>query len=75
MQVCLLTGKLRSTPNGTPLIRRHFPAKNQLTKANQAKTKLENLARDLTKVILLLCFALMYKTNFALNLNNRTVRN
>ena len=75
MQVCLLTGKLRSTPNGTPLIRRHFPAKNQLTKANQAKTKLENLARDLTKVILLLYFVLMYKTNFALNLNNRTVRN
>ena len=75
MQVCLLTGKLRSTPNGTPLIRRHFPAKNQLTKANQAKTKLENLARDLTKVIRSLCFLLMYKTNFALNLNNRTVRN
>ena len=75
MQVCLLTGKLRSTPNGTPLIRRHFPAKNQLTKANQAKTKLENLARDLTKVILSLYFVLVYKTNFALNLNIRTVRN
>ena len=75
MQVCLLTGKLRSTPNGTPLIRRHFPAKNQLTKANQAKTKLENLARDLTKVTLSLCFVLIYKANFALKLNYRIVRN
>ena len=28
----------------------HFTAKSQLTKANQTKTKMENLARELQKV-------------------------
>jgi hypothetical protein len=45
-------------------------AKSQLTKANQTKTKMENLARELQKVIILVLSSLLSLTHFC-----RTTRN